>query len=69
MKSYEIAPLLAGKTIEHADLYSTGTTLYFTDGTKLTLEAAHGYSDEPGYYGGDPFPELRFNFSPTGDRR
>lgn len=69
MKTWEIAPLIVGKTIDHVSLYESGTTLYFTDGTELSIEPAHGYSDEPGYYGGDPFPELRFKFSPAKERR
>lgn len=50
MKSYEIAEVIAGKTIKSASLGGTYSTIYFTDGTKLEMEAQDSGPDEWGHH-------------------
>lgn len=59
-KANDIAEALVGKVIKSVSLGSANVTIYFTDDSRLEVNAEHGYSDEPGYYGSDPFPEISF---------
>jgi hypothetical protein len=55
---YDIQEALIDKIIVRASVYSKYVTLTFSDGSYLEIEASIGESDEPNYYGSDPFGEL-----------
>lgn len=62
MSEKDVREIVKGKVIRGMDIGLDTITFYFEDGSRLEVEAAHGYSDEPGYYGSDPFPEIHAKF-------